>query len=132
MGSIRKTPEAAMTLIKLNADTIGQGTLPCIDLKNPNSPELFTYNRDWLLDRFEEGMVIIKLDTPKDAFIEYVPAEFAWKPIYAPGYTYINHVYVADDGPEQWLKSELLQTTETNNSISNGMVIVLENEDFNK
>jgi hypothetical protein len=121
-----------MTLIKLNIDTIGQGTLPCVDLKNPNSPELFTYNRDWLLERFEEGMVIIKLDTHKDAFIEYVSAEFAWKPIYAPDYTFINHVYVADDGPEQWLKSELLQTAETNNSKSNGMVIVLENIDFDR
>jgi hypothetical protein len=121
-----------MTLIKLNAETIEKGTLPCVDLKNPNSSELFTYNRDWLLDRFEEGMVIIKLDTPKDAFIEFVPAEFAWKPIYAPGYTLINHVYVAEDGPEQWLKSELLQTAETNCSKTNGMVIMLENEVFNK
>jgi len=132
MGSIQKTQEAAMTLIKLDTHTIDQGTLPCTDLKNPNSPELFTYNRDWLLDRFEEGMVIIKLDTSKDAFIEYVPAEFAWKPIHAPGYTFINHVYVEDDGPEQWLKSELLQTAETNNSKSNGMVIMLENKDFNR
>lgn len=121
-----------MTLIKLNADTIKKGTLPCVDLKNPNTSELFTYNRDWLLERFEEGMVIIKLDTPKDAFIEYVPAEFSWKPIHAPGYTMINHVYVEDDSSEQWLKSELLQTAETNNSKTNGMVIMLENEDFYK
>ncbi len=88
-----------MTLIKLDTHTIGQGTLPCVDLKNPNSSELFTYNREWLLDRFEEGMVIIKLDTNKDAFIEYLPAEYSWKPIHAPGYTFINHVYVADDDP---------------------------------
>lgn len=121
-----------MTLIKLSANTVEKGTLPCVDLKNPNSPELFTYNRDWLLDRFEEGMVIIKLDTATDAFIEYVPAEFAWKPIHAPGYTLINHVYVEEDGPEQWLKSELLQTAETNSSKTNGMVIILENEIFNK
>lgn len=121
-----------MTLIKLNAHTIGQGTLPCVDMKNPNSPELFTYNRDWLLDRFKEGMVIIKMDTPKEAFIEYIPAEQAWKPIYAPGFTFINHVFVEEDNPKQWLKSELLQTAETNNSKSNGMVIVLENQYFNR
>lgn len=119
-----------MTLIKLSTHTLEQGTLPCVDLKNPNSPELFTYNRDWLLDRFEEGLVIIKLDTSKDAFIEYVPAEFAWKPIHAPGYTFINHVYVAEDGTEQWLKSELIQIAETNNSRSNGMILVLEDKDF--
>lgn len=72
-----------MTLLTLHSDNITPDTIPCTDLKNPNSKELFTYDQNWLQKQFDEGLVIIKIDSPKEALIEYMPAEKAWKPISA-------------------------------------------------
>lgn len=50
--------------------------------------------KEWLKDRFKEGLVFKKLDVKGKVFIEYLPAEYAWVPISAPGYTYINCFWV--------------------------------------
>lgn len=44
----------------------------------------------WLQERIEEGLVFKKLDVNGKVFIEYLPAEYAWVPIIAPGYLCIN------------------------------------------
>ncbi|MEQ8523280.1 YoaP domain-containing protein [Gracilimonas sp.] len=119
-----------MCLIKVNTHNFELDAIPCVDLKNPNSADLFRYNRSWILARFEDGMVITKLDTPEEAFIEYLPAEKAWKPVSAPGYIFINQLYVAEDHPDDWFKSELLLHCEVENSKKNGIVLMLPNESF--
>ena len=121
-----------MCLINVDSTNFELDAVPCADLKNPNSNELFKYNRNWLLARFEDGMVFTKLDTPDEAFIEYLPAEKAWKPVSAPGYIFINQLYVAEDQPDDWFKSELLQHCEVDNADKNGIVMMLGNEAFKK
>lgn len=118
-----------MTLFTLHSNNLINEPVPCTDLKNPNSKDLFIYDRNWLKRQFDDGLVIIKIDSPKEALIEYIPAEKAWKPILAPGYIFVNHLYVEEDSDDQWLKSELLQQCETNNSNSNGIVILLDNDE---
>ena len=119
-----------MTLITLHSDNLRSESIPCVDLKNPNNRDLFMYNQTWLQDRFEEGLVIIKMDSPREAFLEFIPAEKAWKPISAPGYIFINHIFVEHPDPDHWIKSELLQQCETENSDTNGMLIMLDREEF--
>ena len=51
--------------------------------------------KEWLKDRFKEGLVFKKLDVKGKVFIEYIPAEYAWVPIAAPGYTFINCFWVS-------------------------------------
>lgn len=50
----------------------------------------------WLADRFDEGLVFLKSVERGKCFIEYIPAECAWNPIEAPGYMYINCLWVSD------------------------------------
>ncbi|WP_232695786.1 N-acetyltransferase [Brevibacillus daliensis] len=49
----------------------------------------------WLQERMSEGLVFKKLDVRGKVFIEYVPAEYAWCPVDAEGYMYINCFWVS-------------------------------------
>ncbi|MEX0844429.1 MAG: YoaP domain-containing protein [Balneolaceae bacterium] len=122
-----------MTPITLPDDLVEQDAIPCFDLINSNPTDhIFYYKNDWLKARANDGMVIKKLDTPEDAYIEYMPAEKSWKPVYAPNYTLIHHIYVPDDFEDQRLKTALIHTCESENSDKNGIAIILENQDFIK
>lgn len=49
----------------------------------------------WLADRFEEGLVFLKSVERGKCFIEYIPAEYAWNPLQAEGYMYIDCLWVS-------------------------------------
>jgi N-acetylglutamate synthase-like GNAT family acetyltransferase len=52
---------------------------------------------DWLKKRFKERMKVKILDSAKDGavgMIEYVPGEYAWRPIDAKGYMFIHCIFV--------------------------------------
>ena len=49
----------------------------------------------WLAQRLEEGLVFRKAAQRGKCFIEYIPAEMAWVPIQAPGYLYIDCLWVS-------------------------------------
>ncbi|NIN00244.1 MAG: GNAT family N-acetyltransferase [candidate division Zixibacteria bacterium] len=52
---------------------------------------------DWLKKRFKEGMKVKILDSPQDGsvgMIEYVPGEYAWRPVQAKGYMFIHCLFV--------------------------------------
>jgi GNAT superfamily N-acetyltransferase len=53
---------------------------------------------EWLKKRFAEGMRFKILHSPDDGpvgFIEYMPGEFAWRPIEAPGYLVIHCLMIS-------------------------------------
>lgn len=51
--------------------------------------------KDWMKERFAEGLVFKKLDARGKVFIEYIPAENAWCPIRADNYMFINCFWVS-------------------------------------
>ncbi|UCG33862.1 MAG: GNAT family N-acetyltransferase [Phycisphaerales bacterium] len=77
-------------VIDATADTIGQ-----FGFCGYKSTKQEGYRRktEWLKKRFAEGMRFKILHSPDDGavgFIEYIPGEFAWRPITAPGYLVIH------------------------------------------
>ena len=48
--------------------------------------------KEWLKQRFEDGLVFYRSAERGKCFIEYIPAENAWVPIEADGWLYINIV----------------------------------------
>ena len=46
--------------------------------------------KEWLRQRFDDGLVFYRSEERGKCFIEYIPAENAWVPIAADGYLYIN------------------------------------------
>lgn len=51
--------------------------------------------KSWLRERLDEGLVFLKCNVRGKCFIEYIPAEYAWAPINAKGYMYINCLWVS-------------------------------------
>jgi len=51
--------------------------------------------KEWLKQRFEEGLVFFRSAERGKCFIEYIPAENAWVPIVAPEYMFINCFWIS-------------------------------------
>ena len=51
--------------------------------------------KEWMKERFEEGLVFYRSAERGKCFIEYIPAENAWVPIDAEGYFFINCLWIA-------------------------------------
>ena len=65
--------------------------------------------KEWLKQRFEEGLVFYRSAEHGKCFIEYIPAENAWVPIDADGYLYINCLWVSGSLKGHGYSSELLE-----------------------
>ncbi len=50
--------------------------------------------QSWLESQLPNGLILKELSNNRNAFIEYVPAESAFAPIFAPNYMYINNLCV--------------------------------------
>lgn len=65
--------------------------------------------KEWLKQRFEEGLVFYRSAERGKCFIEYIPAENAWVPIDAAGWLYINCLWVSGSLKGHGYSSELLE-----------------------
>lgn len=65
--------------------------------------------KDWMRERFEDGLVFKRLNARGKVFIEYIPAENAWAPVTAPDYMYINCLWVSGKFKGQGYSNKLLE-----------------------
>lgn len=65
--------------------------------------------KEWLKQRFEDGLVFYRSAERGKCFIEYIPAENAWVPIDAAGWLYINCLWVSGSLKGHGYSSELLE-----------------------
>lgn len=78
-----------VTLENLEAEHI------CCCISDKKGENCVSSKKSWLRNRMQEGLVFNKLDVRGKVFIEYLPAEFAWAPIKADGYMYIDCLWVS-------------------------------------
>lgn len=64
--------------------------------------------KSWLKDRLDEGLIFLKCNVRGKCFIEYIPAEYAWIPIEAKGYMYIDCLWVSGQYKGQGYSNLLL------------------------
>ena len=83
-----------MDKVILTQENIGQEHI-CCAMSDKKSAEGVEAKKGWLACRMEEGLQFVKLNVRGKVFIEYLPAEYAWVPIEADGYTFINCLWVA-------------------------------------
>ncbi len=62
----------------------------------------------WLETCFDDGLVFLKSVERGKCFIEYIPAENAWAPIDAGGYTYIDCLWVSGSFKGHGYSNDLL------------------------
>lgn len=102
-----------MDFVKLTHENIENEHICCAIANNKDIQVMSKKN--WLKDRLDEGLVFLKRDVRGKCFIEYIPAEFAWAPIEADGYMYIDCLWVSGQfkghGYSTWLLDKCIEDT---------------------
>ncbi len=82
----------------------------------------------WLEARFAEGLKIKMLNPAQGGrgFIEYIPGEFAWRPVEAQGYMFVHCLWVVGQSKGKGYASLLLQEclADANRQRMNGVAMV--------
>ena len=92
-----------MNYIRITKDNIDKEHI-CCAMSNHQS----IVKKDWLKQRFDEGLVFYRSEERGKCFIEYIPAENAWVPIIAEGYIYINCLWVSGSMKGHGYSNDLL------------------------
>ncbi|WP_125144427.1 N-acetyltransferase [Clostridium transplantifaecale] len=82
-----------MEIITVTKENLDKEHICCAISSNRDCQVLSKKN--WLSERFDDGLVFKKGDVRGKCFIEYIPAEKAWAPVEADGYMYIDCMWVA-------------------------------------
>lgn len=96
-----------MELIRITHENIENEHICCAISNNKDCQVLS--KKAWLKDRLDEGLVFLKCDVRGKCFIEYIPAEYAWVPVKADGYMYINCLWIAGQFKGQGYSNLLLE-----------------------
>jgi GNAT superfamily N-acetyltransferase len=97
---------ADIALVDVTGDNVEKTGFFCMMSKR-KSPG-YQAKLAWLRDRFAEGMRIRMLPLPLRGFIEYLPGEYAWRPLHADGYMVIHCLWVVGKSRGQGLARALL------------------------
>lgn len=92
-----------MNYIRITKDNIDKEHICCAMSNNQSIAK-----KEWLKQRFEEGLVFYRSEERGKCFIEYIPAENAWVPITAEGYIYINCLWVSGSMKGHGYSNDLL------------------------
>ena len=93
-----------MNYVRITKDNIDREHI-CCAMSNKQS----NMKKEWLKQRFEEGLVFYRSEERGKCFIEYIPAEYAWVPIEAEGYLYINCLWIAGSMKGHGYSNDLLE-----------------------
>ena len=92
-----------MIYIRITKDNINKEHICCAMSGNQSLAK-----KEWLKQRFDEGLVFYRSEERGKCFIEYIPAENAWVPIEAAGYLYINCLWISGSMKGQGYSNDLL------------------------
>ena len=92
-----------MNYIRITKDNIDKEHICCA-----MSGKQSVVKKEWLKERFDEGLVFYRSEERGKCFIEYIPAENAWIPIEADGYIYINCLWIAGSMKGHGYSNDLL------------------------
>ncbi|HJK78874.1 MAG TPA: GNAT family N-acetyltransferase [Methanocorpusculum sp.] len=95
-----------MDLLRLTKEDLAAEHI-CCAISNNTDCQVAAKKR-WLSDRLDEGLVFLKGNVRGKCFIEYIPAEYAWAPVTADGYMYINCLWVAGQHAGRGYATQLL------------------------
>ena len=95
-----------MEYIRVTKDNIEKEHI-CCAISNNNDLQVVS-KKNWLKERFEDGLIFLKSTERGKCFIEYIPAENAWNPIVADGYMYIDCLWVAGSFKGHGFSTDLL------------------------
>ena len=92
-----------MNYFKITKDNIDKENI-CCAMSGTQSLK----KKEWLKDRFSDGLVFYRASERGKCFIEYIPAENAWATVNADGYIYINCLWVSGSFKGHGYSNDLL------------------------
>jgi GNAT superfamily N-acetyltransferase len=95
--------------ITLTKENIGKEHI-CCAFSDKKCKESYELKKEWLKKEFDNGYVFRRLDERAKVFIEYVPAEKGWAPVYAPNYLLINCFWISGQYKGKGYGKALLQS----------------------
>jgi hypothetical protein len=84
----------SLSIVDASPDTIVKYGI--CGYKNSKTPG-FTEKINWLKERFREGIkikILLSEEHGSQGMIEYIPGEYCWRPVIAPGYMFIHCLFV--------------------------------------
>ena len=96
-----------MELIRLTHENIESEHI-CCAISNNKDVQVMS-KKAWLSERLDEGLVFLKGDVRGKCFIEYIPAEYAWAPIDAEGYMFIDCFWISGQFKGHGYSNQLLE-----------------------
>lgn len=96
-----------MEFIKVDVTNIASEHI-CCSMADTKGDQGVSLKKQWLLERFQEGLIFKKGNIRGKLFAEYIPAEFAWCPIHAINALYINCFWISGQFKGKGYGSELL------------------------
>lgn len=92
-----------MNYIRITKENIDKEHICCAMSGKQSNPK-----KEWMKQRFDEGLVFYRSAERGKCFIEYIPAENAWVPIEAEGYIYIDCLWIAGSMKGHGYSNDLL------------------------
>lgn len=92
-----------MGYIRITEENIDREHI-CCAMSNKQS----VMKKEWLKDRFRDGLVFYRSEERGKCFIEYMPAENAWHPLIADGYIHIDCLWVSGSLKGHGFSNDLL------------------------
>jgi len=97
-----------MKIITIDETNIDQEHICCaIGNDKVNQSRALT-KKNWMKERFKDGLIFKRLDDRGKVFIEYMPIEKAWKPVVGENYMVINCLWVSGKFKGKGISTELL------------------------
>lgn len=96
-----------MEYIRVTKENIDKEHI-CCALSNNKDIQAMS-KKDWLRDRYDDGLVFLKSIERGKCFIEYIPTENAWNPIDGDGYMYIDCLWVSGSFKGHGYSNDLLE-----------------------
>lgn len=97
-----------MEIITVDSNNIDREHI-CCAITEKKGENCVGSKKQWLRERFEDGLVFKKLNQRGKVFIEYLPAEKCFAPITAPDFMYINCLWVSGKFKGQGYANQLLE-----------------------
>jgi len=119
-----------MKIITIDKNNIDNEHICCAIGNDKINQNRAATKKEWLKDRFDEGLVFKRLDQRGKVFIEYMPIENVWKPVVGKNYMFINCLWVSGQFKGQGWSKQLLDEciNDAKNKGMNGIAVVSSNK----
>ncbi len=97
-----------MKIISITEDNINQEHICCAIGNDKDNLHRAQTKKEWMKERFKDGLVFKRFDERGKIFIEYMPIEKVWKPLIGKNYMVINCLWVSGQFKGKGLSKQLL------------------------